>query len=840
MLRQAGTWSCGEESTRLDRAIEGLLVALLGFMPLAFGVVEAWSEEIVLILVAAISVVFCLKTMISGRAAVSWSWSYVPIIVFVALVGAQLVSMPSNWVRFISHQTAEEKTQLLSALSGANLPASRMTLSFYTHATWHDLRLVLAVGVVYVVVLSTYRRPDQVVRLLAAVAIIGGAVAILALAQSAFGNDKIYWFVESPHGNANSGPFINHSHYAQFMNLSIGAGLALILIKLHQAFTGVQVTPPIVARYFSSPDARHFWALSAMVALGAATVFVSLSRGGMISMMIAGAFTTVVLSAKKSLRGPAWVMTILALAAFVCVLYVGFDAVYDRLGTLSDLHRAQGGRWQMLKDVAVAWTRFPLVGAGLGTHEVVYPMFDRSTVVALASHAENEYAQAAEETGIIGLVSLVAFGVFIGWHYVRTASGSQSSVQCAVYGLGFGLLAILVHSLSDFGQHLPANAILSTVFCALLVRLPQMDAEYVPSGTGPVSEQTRTFHYGVAVLAVVGLVWGLVLVQADAARRAETHWARALEAEGNLREKDWQGSDDEYAYLLECAASARDCQPGNNKYRHWLNVYRWQAVSRKTDPNTGEVLLPQAVLGIVGRIASELEEAVTLCPTFGPTWCVLGQLETFVLKRRDEGVRHVDIGRRLAPCDPTVCYVAGVLYAERGEVDAALEQWQRAVQLDRLLFVDVAASLAVELSRPDLAYNLARQDSRFLIRLEQILDGSDVDPELLQRIAGEIRGLLERECQEADAPAWKFARLAHTYHQQGRTEMAIEMYRHALGLTYYQVSWRFQLAELYAEQGLVSQALDELRVCLRQRPQFGAAQRLLDRLLAQAGTSQSP
>jgi hypothetical protein len=32
-------------SNRLDTAIEWLLIGLLAFMPLAFGVVHAWSEE---------------------------------------------------------------------------------------------------------------------------------------------------------------------------------------------------------------------------------------------------------------------------------------------------------------------------------------------------------------------------------------------------------------------------------------------------------------------------------------------------------------------------------------------------------------------------------------------------------------------------------------------------------------------------------------------------------------------------------------------------------------------------------------------------------------------------
>ena len=63
----------------------------------------------------------------------------------------------------------------------------------------------------------------------------------------------------------------------------------------------------------------------------------------------------------------------MALGAFICVLYIGFDAVYDRLASLRELH-AYKGRWQILKDLSVSFRRFPVLGTGLGTHEVVYPL----------------------------------------------------------------------------------------------------------------------------------------------------------------------------------------------------------------------------------------------------------------------------------------------------------------------------------------------------------------------------------------------------------------------------------------------------------------------------------
>ena len=48
-------------SSRFDTVVEWLLVGLLAFMPLAFGVVHAWSEEIVIALSGAVVICLLLK-----------------------------------------------------------------------------------------------------------------------------------------------------------------------------------------------------------------------------------------------------------------------------------------------------------------------------------------------------------------------------------------------------------------------------------------------------------------------------------------------------------------------------------------------------------------------------------------------------------------------------------------------------------------------------------------------------------------------------------------------------------------------------------------------------------
>jgi len=811
-----------------DKAIEWLIILLLAFMPLAFGAVEAWSEEVVVALAAAISLCFLLKLIIEKDARFIWSWAFVPVAIFILVAVVQLIPLRASLVTAISPNTAATKQELLGNLPNSSTLLRFMTLSFYPNATKQNLRLVLSVAVVFVVIVNIYRRPDQIKRLLGAIAIIAGSIAVLALAQDLLGNGKIYWFVSPGVGEAYSGTFVHHGHYGQFMNLSIGAALGLIMVKLHETFRTKRITPKIAFEYLSSPDAKVILFLAGMIIIGVSTVFVSLTRGGMVGMLVAAGFTTVVLSSRRSLRGRGWIMVLMALAAFICVLYLGFDAVYDRLATLRDMRVAEAGRWQIVKDIALAWTRFPAFGTGLGTHEVVYTMFDRSTIRALAAHAENEYAQAAEETGLIGLASLVVFGIAVWISYVRNAKSGSIPIRSAAYGLGFGLLAIMLHSLSDFGQHLPANAMLSGISCALLLGLAKIGPKSNSDiKTARISQFSRVLRI-IALVCMAGF-WTWAILGANNARLAEAHWKKALTLEQSLMVQDRQASNEEYADLISNAAAAADYQPDNVKYRHWLNVYRWSSISNITDPNTGAVIIPEQGMEFVRRIVDELHNARMLCPTYGATYCVVGQLEKFTLDDPN-GAELIRQGYHLAPCDPTACFVTGLLDVEEDQIDASFEKFSRAITLDGRFFQGVVNIYINHANRPDLAVAIAGDDSNRLGYVANALADMEEHEDIVKKARSRVIEILKEKCSDPDAPASSLASLANVYRREKNNQAAIELYRRALALNYGQVRWRFVLARLLADTGKIPEAIHQARICLRLSPQFKAAEKLIEDL----------
>ncbi len=807
----------------LEVLIECMVIGLLAFMPLAFGVVHEWSEEVVVVLSGAIVICFLLRVVLAGGRGLVWSWSYIPISLFLLIVLFQLFTLPKDVVAFLSPNTAALKTELLDDMPNVERVES-MTLSFYPHATAHDLRLVLAVAGVFIVVVNIFRRQDQVKRLLMAIAIIGGVIAVITLGQNVFGNGKIYWFVQTRYGSGHSGPFVNHSNFGQFMNLSIGAALGLLCVKLHESFTGRRSSPAGIVEFLTSGAAKSLWLLAIVMGLCVAAVFISLTRGGMISMLVAIVFTTVLFTSRRSLRSHSWIMAVMALIAFTCILYVGFDAVYDRLATLRDLERAESGRLQILRDIWVMWAKFPVFGTGLGTHRVVYPMFDSSTITALAAHAENEYAQAAEETGILGLGLLIIFGIIVWLNFAKCIRDRHSSIRMAAYGLGFGLLAILVHSLSDFGQHLPANSVLSATFCGLLIVLAQ-------SGGDTRRRYVRSRGMSIAIVPACILlaaslgIWAWAVAGADRARVARARWqkVRDIKTSGG-----WQGSERDYASLIPPASDAVECEPDNVVYRHCLNAYRWHSINKIADPYTGEITIPDDEMPTVLNVVEELHQARALCPTYGQTYSLVGQIERFVLNEAS-GSERIRKGYRLAPCDPMACFLAGYLDVAEGKAEAGIEKLTRAAELDGGLFRRVVDIYVNHLSRPHLAFSAAKDNVGRLSHVARVLEDMQYY-DLAEQAREKMQELLEEKCSQPDAPASTFISLGNIYKKKQDYKAAIECYRRALMLNYGQVQWRYELAKMLAETERIKEAMREAKTCLQLRPHFDSAKKLVEDL----------
>lgn len=846
-----------------DTVIEVLMALLLLLLPAAMGGIYVWTEQIALSLAGAMLFLGGLKSLLRKRQKLFWTAALLPVVLILLWVGGQLLPLPIGLVAFLSPRTAALKAELLAELVRADNAFPSVSLSFYPQATWETLRLMLLASGVFVVTLNYFRREERIKRLLFIITGIGIAIAGLALLQRLPGNGKIYWIIPTWHHTATSGPFVNHSHYCQYMNLCIGAAWGLMLTLYYERKTRKQpaFSREILKKHFRQ-DYR-VWLPATAIVLGTVTVFLSLSRGGTISLLVAGTAMVLIMAHKRRFRWQVWIMLLLALAAGATALYVGFENVYDRWAALQQGDRLHG-RWQLIEGARAISRDFPLSGIGLGAHEMIYALYHTSPATpAIAVFVENEYMQMLAECGWPGLIVVISFITIIWYYFYRCVKRISVPVRAAAIGLGFGLLAVQIHSLSDYGQHLPANACLSAIYSALLInifflghrhrghktvsgfssvpvagvsknRAANLRRRFMDWGSRSISHYYCNWHtklfslrlvalsraYRIILLCIIMVGWGWMLIEVNAARRAEASWRRALTLEEQLRHQNWQGSEADYQALLSHAANAVRLQPYDVKKQYWLCAYEWEYLRSKEAVFESDAAREKAK-DIVARLHRQRRE----CPTFGPVYCLAGQLEHYLLEQ-PRGRAHIRQAYRLASNRPSICYAAGLLDAEQQRLAASLEKFKRYLHLggsfDRM--TDVYLN---QLDRPEMAFSLVLNDPVQLVRLAKTLRASASHQALEPTVLNIAIAQLEKQIRQARVNTQTLALLAQACYLNEQYTKAEEYLRQALDRDYGRLGWRFTLADILARTGRYALAVEELQTCLRLKPGWDKAHRLM-------------
>lgn len=832
--------------SRWDYVLEGLVTVLLAFLPFAFGgrdeigpdptitLISGWSHEIFVALAAAMALVLAARQLFQRDSRFVWSWAYLPIVLFILLAVLQLAQLPDRLVNAISPQTLRTKSGLLSDLPNAPSLLHWLTLTFYAQATRLDLRKLLAVSTVFVVVVNVYRRSWQIKRLLLTIGIIGAAIAGLALWQNAFGGRMIYGLVPAIH--LNSGPFLNHSHFGQFMNLSIGAMLGLLLVRINEITEGSETFDDAV-QLLRHARLNAVFTLGVMILLCASTVFFSLTRGGVVSMLIAASVIAVLYALRRGRGSFGSVMFVLAALFLLLVLYAGFGLVFERLASLRGVAENNGDRMQVLRDLSQAWRQFPLWGTGLGTHRYIFPMYDRSTVYSLAAYAENEYAQLMEEAGGLGLALCLAFIAIIVASFFRCIWHPRRPIHYAAYGLGYGLLAILIHSASDFGQHDPANACLTATYAGLLIVLARHARPLTArQQSRPAPLRRPGFaRIGIGLAAIAGVVAIFVapLRAADAWRRARAQWATASRIQAHLNASGWDtGTPGNYERLLDSSKEAVSLQPGDAVMRYWMAEFDWQ------DASVHQSAKAPLQLDNVKHIVDELNRARIDCPTYAPIYALAGQLDYLVLSR-PEGQTLIRDAYQLDHNEPVACEAVAQLDAQEGNWPGFAEHARRALALDRIAALPVVLGICVSRGQPQMAHDLAKGD---LSALQMLCDMLRPDPKQKALVANYEAESNELLLQEASTPTARpdiLAGAAGVYEQRGDPALAVDYYERALAKSYDRLDWRLKLADVLKKCGKIDQAKGQLNECLRLRPNWPEAIAKLDELTAARGTSRA-
>lgn len=173
----------------------------------------------------------------------------------------------------------------------------------------------------------------------------------------------------------------------------------------------------------------------------------------------------------------AWAAVALGMAASATTFFlIDPGHVSKRLATIAEIptkaEATLAERWQVSRDSARIVADNPWMGIGLGSFAVAYPPYQSFATDLLWDHAHNDYVEALAEMGAVGgMLMSAAVVMFLLLAFARVRERLEHEIGWIQLGAAVGCCGLLVHGLSDFNLHIPANATWFAV-CAAMATQP--------------------------------------------------------------------------------------------------------------------------------------------------------------------------------------------------------------------------------------------------------------------------------------------------------------------------------------------------------------------------------
>jgi O-antigen ligase/tetratricopeptide (TPR) repeat protein len=469
-------------------------LAVLYFTIIFFAGEPIWvyssAELFILVVSFVLLLVFTLRSKPAGKTALKIYKDPVTIFgfLFLLLVCFQMIPWPPNLVEVLSPRS-------LAVWKRAPLPeGSFFPVSVYPYATKHGLIFSLCLLLVYWWVLYGIKDRREMEKLALGIVLFGALVAFYGLLETSTGHDQVLWWKKIYGQGTVTATFFNRNHLATFlsMNLLVGVGYFWFLWASTQKGieTGkIRMTRQIEERIKKLGLKGFLTGLSLLI-----LVFGLLStgsRGGNLStlagLILMGGFIRTRSAQKRGVAS--FSLLIMVIVAFGA--YAAGDQLWERLKqepfepiqTTSGLSRPGMNKdtWAMVRD-------YPSLGSGFNTFRYVFTRYAEHSPKYL-DHAHNDWLELAAESGGAGLLIILS-GLF--WAACRLLKTTRSDSDSLAVGMTIGglgvLLAVSLHSLTDFSLHKPANAFLLAVILGLAFRaIYLLGSSPLKEGVGPPS-----------------------------------------------------------------------------------------------------------------------------------------------------------------------------------------------------------------------------------------------------------------------------------------------------------------------------------------------------------------
>jgi O-antigen ligase/nitrate reductase NapE component len=455
--------------SRLRKAVDFLVLAVLVWSPLPAASVGAWS-----LLVLQLAVALAVGAALFAEDKPRLDPHMLPdlprlkagaLAVFAYLV-FQILPLPAAVVRLISPGTYD--FQRLYSPHFARLKF--LSLSIVPSATFREGLELLTYVLLGYLVIRFITRGREIRRIILVLVGMGVFQSLYGIYEMTVREPRILFYRKVFSLDSATGTFVNRNHFSGYLEMIIPLALGFVLARMDVFSPGTMGIRKRIVLLSSRGAATSLLVLVGAVVMSLGVVL-SRSRSGLFVLVFTFFlfFEFAAFHFSRARIRQRWAKRFVQatfLAVTVAALVVGIGSTIERFA-LDDLAR---------EDRPVFWGNtlglvgdFPVFGTGYGTFVSAYPSHEtRGGPELLLVHAHNEYLEWLSELGVVGtalLLSLLLYPV------VRTYLIWAKRRNPEVKGLALGGIVSLagagVHAMTDFALHIPANAVLFTVVLSL-------------------------------------------------------------------------------------------------------------------------------------------------------------------------------------------------------------------------------------------------------------------------------------------------------------------------------------------------------------------------------------
>jgi O-antigen ligase len=268
-----------------------------------------------------------------------------------------------------------------------------------------------------------------------------------------------------------TGTFVNRNHLSGYLEMIIPLAIGLAIARINRSSSSVLTFREKLLRLGEKGLAANILLFLGIILMAVGIVF-SKSRSGVFilvfTFLLFFGFTAVDSGIYRSRKK--WIRNFLR-AAFIMVLlvslYLGMDATLQRFSLDRILSEGRPTYWV---NTLRTFSDYPLLGTGLGTFGSLYPNMEGDDGPLALVHAHNDYLEYLSELGLVGFSLLLGGIIFMGIvSFIIWRARRHPEVKGLALGGIISLLAILIHSITDFNLHIPANMVLFSVVLSLTV-----------------------------------------------------------------------------------------------------------------------------------------------------------------------------------------------------------------------------------------------------------------------------------------------------------------------------------------------------------------------------------